>query len=72
MWLRHCEHVPVLFVCSTPPSPQCNWKSEPKKVSTTAPFMSGGKSDTDETSKQKKLKQRELSWKLQVQSIKTL
>ena len=30
-----------------------------KKVSTTAPFVSGQKSDTEETSKQKKLKQRE-------------
>ena len=28
--LRHCEHIPVLFVCSVPPSPQCDWKSEPK------------------------------------------
>ena len=33
-----------------------------KKVSTTAPFVSGQKSDTEETSKQK-LKQRELLWK---------
>ena len=31
VWLRHCEHMPVLFVCSIPPSPQCNWTSEPKK-----------------------------------------
>ena len=30
VWLRHCEHMPVLFVCSVPPSPQCNWTSEPK------------------------------------------
>ena len=21
-WLRHCEHTPVLFICSIPPSPQ--------------------------------------------------
>ena len=21
VWLRHCEHTPVLFVCSVPPSP---------------------------------------------------
>ena len=34
-----------------------------KKVSTTAPLVSGRKSDTEETSKQKKLKQRELPWK---------
>ena len=38
-----------------------------KKVSTTAPFVSGQKSDTEETSKQKKLKQKELPWKGQVQ-----
>ena len=31
VWLRHCEHTPVLFVCSIPPSPQRNWTSEPKK-----------------------------------------
>ena len=31
VWLRHCEHMPVLFVCSVPPSPQCEWTSEPKK-----------------------------------------
>ena len=31
-----------------------------KKVSTTAPFVSGQKADTEEISKQKKLKQREL------------
>ena len=27
--LRHCEHMPVLFVCSIPPSPQRDWTSEP-------------------------------------------
>ena len=31
VWLRHCEHTPVLFVCSIPPSPQHDWTSEPKK-----------------------------------------
>ena len=31
VWLRHCEHTPVLFVCSVPPSPQRDWTSEPKK-----------------------------------------
>ena len=35
VWLRHCEHMPVLFVCSVPPSPQRDWTSEPKKVHTT-------------------------------------
>jgi len=34
-----------------------------KKVSTTARLVSGQKSDTEETSKQKKLKQREVPWK---------
>ena len=38
VWLRHCKHMPVLFVCSVPPSPQHDWISEPKKVSTTAPL----------------------------------
>ena len=33
------------------------------KVFTTVPFVSGWKSDTEETSKQKKLKQREPPWK---------
>ena len=31
VWLRHFEHMPVLFVSSIPPSPQRNWTSEPKK-----------------------------------------
>ena len=57
VWLRHCEHTPVLFVCSVPPSPQRDWTSEPKKkkVSSTVPFVSGRKPDTEETSKQKNL-----------------
>ena len=29
--LRHCEHTPVLFDCSVPPSPQRDWTTEPKK-----------------------------------------
>ena len=36
-----------------------------KKVSSTVPFVSGRKPDTEETSKQKKLQQREPPWKLQ-------
>ena len=67
VWLRHCKHRPVLFVCSVPLSPQWDWTSEPKKVSTTASIVSRWKSDTEETSKQKKLKQREPPWKWQVQ-----
>ena len=54
--LQFCSD--ILFVCSGPPSPQCNWTSEPKKKkkkSTTAPLVSGQKSNTEETSKQKKL-----------------
>ena len=42
---------------------QVSLKKKKKKVSTTAPFVSGRKSDTEETSKQKKLKQREPPWK---------
>ena len=41
VWLRHYEHMPVLFVCSVPPSPQRDWTSKPKKVSTTAPLCQG-------------------------------
>ena len=67
MWLRHCEHTPVLFVYNVPPSPQRDWTSEPKKKCPPPPrLVSGRKSDTEETSKQK-LKQRELPWKWQVQ-----
>ena len=67
VWLRHWEHTPVLFVCSIPPSPQCDWTSEPKKSVHHCPLVSGQKLDTKETSKQKKLKQREPPWKWQVQ-----
>ena len=35
-------HPPVLFVCSVRPSPQRDWTSEPKKVSTIAPLCQGG------------------------------
>ena len=62
MWLRHCEHVPVLFAVSLPPHSATEQVSL-KKVFTTAPFVSGQKSDTEETSKQRKLIQRELPWK---------
>ena len=62
MWLRHCEHTPVLFAASVLPQSMTEQVSL-KKVSTTASFVSGWKSDTEETSKQKKLKQRELPWK---------
>ena len=58
MWLRHCEHTPVLFAASLPPhsvTEQVSLKKKKKKVSTTVPFVSGWKSDTEETSKQKKL-----------------
>ena len=33
VWSIHCKHsshMPVIFVCSVPPSPQHNWTSEPK------------------------------------------
>ena len=59
MLLRHCKHMPVFFVCSVPPSPQYDQTSKPKNVSTTTHLVSGWKSDTEEISKQKKLKQRE-------------
>ena len=57
--LRHREHMPLLFVCGIPPSPQHDWTSEPKTNKQTNKSvhhhspMSGWKSDTEETSKQK-------------------
>ena len=63
VWLRHYEHMLVLSVCSISPSPQCDYEPKKKKVSTTVPLVSGQKTDTEETSKQKKLKQREPPWK---------
>ena len=44
---------------------QVSLKKNKKKVSSTVPFVSGRKPDTEETSKQKKLQQREPPWKLQ-------
>ena len=57
-----CGHTPVLFAVSLPPHSATEQVSL-KKVSTTVAFVSGWKSDTEETSKQKKLKQREPPWK---------
>ena len=57
---RGCDtvHTTVLFVCSIPPphsaTEQVSLKKK-KKVSTTRTPVSGRKSDTEETSKQKKL-----------------
>ena len=45
VWLRHCEHTPVLFVCRVPPSPRCDWTSEPKKSVHHCPLVSGRKSN---------------------------
>jgi len=42
VWLRHCKHRPVLFVCSVPPSPQRDWTSEPKKCPPPPPLCQGG------------------------------
>ena len=58
-------HQCYLFAASLPPhttTEQVSLKKK-KKVSTTVPLVSGWKKDTEETSKQKKLKQRELPWK---------
>ena len=51
-----------LFAASLPPHSATEQVSL-KKVSTTIPLVSGLKSDTEETNKQKKLKQREPPWK---------
>ena len=53
-WMRHCKHTPVIFVCSIPSLPTARLNSEPS-VSTTALPVSRWKSDTEETSKQRKL-----------------
>ena len=56
-----CGHTPVLFAVSLPPhsaTEQVSLKSVHHR-----PLESGRKLDTEETSKQKKLKQRELPWK---------
>ena len=50
-------HVCYLFAVSLPPHSATEQVSL-KKLSTTIPLVSGPKSDTEETSKQKKLKQR--------------
>ena len=55
-----------LFGVSLPPHSTTEQVSL-KKVSTTSRLVSGWKSDTEETSKQKKLKQREPPWKWHVQ-----
>ena len=61
MWPRHCEHTNTqqcyLFAASLPPHSAIE-QERLKKVSTTTPIVLGRKSDTEETSKQKKLKQR--------------
>ena len=52
-------HASVLFAVSLPPHSTTEQvslkKNKNKKVSTTTPFASGRKSDTEETSKQEKL-----------------
>ena len=58
MWLSHCEHTPVLFAVFLPPHSM----TEQVSLKKFPPLVSGWKSDTEETSKQK-LKQRELPWK---------
>ena len=62
MWLKHCEHMPVLFVCSYLPPHRVTEQVSLKNVHHRL-LVSGRKSDTEETNKQKKLKQRELPWK---------
>ena len=44
VWLEHCKcsaHRPVIFFCSTPPSPQHDWTSEPKQETTSACLCQG-------------------------------
>ena len=57
VWLNHCEHTPVIYLFSVFLSPHSMTEQVSlKKVTTTAPLVSGRKLDTEETSKQKKLK----------------
>ena len=44
--LRHCKHMPVLLICSIPPSPQHDWTSEPKKNCPPPPPVCQGGSQT--------------------------
>ena len=57
--LRHCKHTPALLVCSIPPShsatEQVSLKKKKKKSVHHCLPLTGQKSDTEETSKQKKL-----------------
>ena len=65
-WLRHCEHMPVLFVCSIPPSPQHDWTSEPKKCVHHRPPCVRAEIRHWRDQQTEKLKQREPPWKWQV------
>ena len=65
-WGTASTHQCYLFAASLPPHGMTEQVSL-KKVSTTTRLVPGQESDTAETSKQKKLKQRELPWKWQVQ-----
>ena len=60
--LSHTGPAPAHGACALLPHSATEQVSL-KKVSTTALLVSGQKSDTEETSKQKKLKQREPPWK---------
>ena len=44
VWPEHCECSPhtAVFVCSTPPSPQHDWTSEPKQETTSTHLCQGG------------------------------
>ena len=61
VWLRRCEHTPVFCLQhpSLPPlsaTEQVSLKKKKiKKVSSTVPFVSGRKPDTEDSGKQKKL-----------------
>ena len=72
VWLRHCEHMPVLFVCSVPPSPQCNWTSEPKKSVHHHPPCVRVEIRHWRDQQTEKDKTEEPSWMWQMQWIKTL
>ena len=67
VWLRYCEHTPVFFFAASLPPHSATEQVSLKQSVHHRPLVSGRKSDTEETSKQKKLKQREPSWKWQVQ-----
>ena len=67
VWLSHCEHTPVLFVCRVPPSPQSDWTSEPKKSVHHRPLWVRAEIRHWRDQQTEEAKQKKPPWKWQVQ-----